>query len=87
MYVRALFCGCRRRLGAEDEAALRALVRERLAAEHAAVAPATEERAAEIVGASAYDPKRAGPYAGADDGAEEDFEPGPAGYSTRRALS
>ena len=77
MYVRAVFCECRRRLEARDEGALRALVREHLAAEHAAAASATHERAAEIVGARAYDLEHAETGSIPDDGTEEDFGPEP----------
>jgi hypothetical protein len=76
MYVRAVLCGCRRRLEAEDEGALRVLVREHLAAEHATVPPMTDGLVEEIVSAHAYDLEHAMSYAGAD-GAEEDFGPEP----------
>ena len=84
MYVRAVLCGCRRRLEAEDEGALRVLVREHLAAEHAAVPPTTDWLVEEIVEARAYDLEHTRSYAGHDgaadgtaDGAEEDFGPEP----------
>ncbi len=76
MYVRAVLCGCRRRLEAEDDRNLRVLVREHLTAEHATVPPMTDGLVEEIVGAGAYDLEHAGPYAGAD-GTEEDFGPEP----------
>ena len=76
MYVRAVLCGCRRRLEAEDDRNLRVLVREHLTAEHATVPPTTDGLVEEIVGAGAYDIEHAGPYAGAD-GTEEDFGPEP----------
>ena len=80
MYVRAVFCGCRRRLEAEDDGNLRVLVREHMAEEHAAVAPATDGLAARIVEAHAYDIERADPRApeAADVGTEEEeFGPEP----------
>ena len=80
MYVRAVFCDCRRRLEAEDDGNLRVLVREHLAAEHATVPPPTDGLVEESVSARAYDLDRAGSYAGhyrAADGAEEDFGPEP----------
>jgi hypothetical protein len=80
MYVRAVLCGCRRRLEAEDEGALRVLVREHLAAEHGSVPSTTDWLVEEIVGARAYDLEHAASYAGPDgaaDGAEEDFGPEP----------
>ena len=80
VYVRAVLCGCRRRLEAEDEGALRVLVREHLTAEHATVPPMTDGLVEEIVSARAYDLEHAGSYAGLDgaaDGAEEDFGPEP----------
>ena len=76
MYVRAVLCGCRRRLEAEDDRNLRVLVREHLTAEHATVPPMTDGLVEEIVAARAYDIEHAGPYAGAD-GTEEDFGPEP----------
>ena len=42
MYVRAVFCDCRRRLEAEDDGNLRVLVREHMAAEHETVPPTTD---------------------------------------------
>ena len=82
MYVRAVFCGCRRRLEAEDEGSLRVLVREHMAEEHAAVAPATDGLAARIVEAHAYDIERSRVRAldAADDGTEEEEEFGPEPY-------
>ncbi len=80
MYVRAVFCDCRRRLEAEDDRNLRVLVREHLAAEHGTVPPATDGLVEEIVSARAYDLDRAGSYATGDGvaaGAEEDFGPEP----------
>jgi hypothetical protein len=80
MYVRAVLCGCRRRLEAEDEGALRVLVREHLAAEHETVPPTTDGLVEEIVSARAYDLEHVASYAGPDgaaDGAEEDFGPEP----------
>ena len=80
MYVRAVFCGCRRRLEAEDDGDLRVLIREHLAAEHRTMPPAADGLAEEIVSAQAYDLEHAASYAGpygAADGAEEDFGPEP----------
>ena len=77
MYVRAVFCGCRRRLEAEDDRNLRVLVREHLAAEHETVAPTADGLAEEIVAARAYDLEHAGSFAGPHGGAEEDFGPEP----------
>ena len=76
MYVRAVLCGCRRRLEAEDDRNLRVLVREHLAAEHETVPPTTDGLIEEIVSARAYDLEHAGSYVGPD-GAEEDFGPEP----------
>ena len=76
MYVRAVLCGCHRRLEAEDDGDLRVLVREHLATEHETAPPTSDGMAEEIVSAGAYDLERAGSYAGAD-GAEEDFGPEP----------
>ena len=80
MYVRAVLCGCRRRLEAEDEGALRVLVREHLTAEHATVPPMTDGLVEEIVSTSAYDIEHIASYVGPDgavDGTEEDFGPEP----------
>ncbi len=80
MYVRAVFCDCRRRLEAEDDGNLRVLVREHLAAEHETAPPTTDGLVEEIVSARAYDLDHAASYAGRDgaaDGAEEDFGPEP----------
>ena len=80
MYVRAVLCGCRRRLEAEDDRNLRVLVREHLTAEHATVPPMTDGLVEEIVSARAYDLEHAASYAGPDgaaDGTEEDFGPEP----------
>ena len=76
MYVRAMLCDCRRRLEAEDDRNLRVLVREHLAAEHAAVPPTTDGLVEEIVSARAYDIEHVASYAG-HNGAEEDFGPEP----------
>ena len=80
MYVRAVLCGCRRRLEAEDDRNLRVLVREHLKTEHETVPPAADGLIEEIVGTHAYDIEHVASYAGPDgaaDGAEEDFGPEP----------
>lgn len=70
MYVRAMLCNCRRRLEAENEDALRALVREHLMAEHAAMRP-TEEQVTEIVSVRAYNLEHVNLPVGADSTVED----------------
>ena len=79
MYVRAVLCHCRRRLEADDEEALRVMVRDHLTRDHASIRP-TDEQVTEILSTRAYDIEYAELYVGANglaDGLSEDFGPEP----------
>lgn len=75
MSVRAVLCHCRRHLEADDEEALRILIREHLEQEHPSIPP-SDEQVREIVSTRAYDLQYAELYVGSD-GMAEDFGPEP----------
>ena len=73
--MRAMLCHCRSRLEADDEEALRTLVREHLRRDHPSIPP-TDEQVSEIVSTRAYDLEYAEVYAG-DAELEGGFGPEP----------